>query len=528
MKVNNHRIWFFLTITVLAALLAGCSGIRPGSAFNSGSLETVAVERGPMTVMIGATGTVRSAQTANMTWQTSGRVGEVKATLQQQVKAGEILASLDPTSLAQNILQAQVDLINAQNSLDDLMKPNPLQIAQAQEALDQAQTQLDNLLNPSPLALAEAEIALLNAQDAFEKAQTQVDRLSRGRGSAEQINLARANYLLAQDRVDQMQDVYNNTPGNSDEDPAKAMALGNLEGAKTDRDRALANLNWYLGSPSETEVAEKEADLALAQARLEEAESNLADLQNPTETTLALARARVEDAQETLDKLLHGPAEDDLTIAQTRVTQAQASLNQASLAAPFDGIVTEMQVLPGDLVSPGIPAFRIDDLSVLYVDLEVSEVDIHLVQVGQPVSIEFDAILDYTYQGEVVRIGQVGTATQGAVSFIVTVRLLDPDPLVRSGMTAIANITVAQEDDILQLPSRAIQEQSGKRFVYVLPAGGSITDARQVFVQVGLASDTSSEVISSELKEGDQVLLNAPGFFFMGGGNGMGGSGARP
>jgi HlyD family secretion protein len=145
---------------------------------------------------------------------------------------------------------------------------------------------------------------VINAQDALEDAQNQVDRLAYGRGNQEQVELARANYLLALDKVDQMQAIYEQTSGKSDEDPAKALALSNLAGAENARDRALANLNWYQGERSTAEVAEKEADLALAQARQENARRTLAELQNPTTATQALAQARVADAQKALDELL--------------------------------------------------------------------------------------------------------------------------------------------------------------------------------------------------------------------------------
>ena len=517
MKIPSKRILFFFTATLLVVLLSGCGvAMRVGGEEAAVAVETVTLTRGPLTVMIGATGSVRSAQTATLSWQASGTVGDVSAAMQQAVAKGDTLASLDLTSLSQGILQAQVDLINAQNALADLTEPDPLEIALAQDALDQAQTRLDDLLNPSAVALAQAEVAVLDAQDALVDAQRNVDKLSYGRGSQEQIELARANYLLAQQNAERLQEIYEGTPGHHDEDPAKAQALSNLAGAESARDRALGTLNWYLGSPSEAEVAQAQANLTLAEANLADAQNTLAELQNPTETALALARARVTDAQETLDKLIAGPTADDLTIAQTRVTQAEAALAQARLVAPFDGTITQVMVLPGDLVSPGSPAFRIDDLSTLYVDLDVSEIDIHLVQVGQPVSITFDAILDRTYRGEITQIGQVGTANQGAVSFSVTVRMLDPDSQVRSGMTAIANIVVAQAEDILQLPNNVIQEDdNGKHYVFLPSAGGAAGEMRQVYIQVGLTSDTASEVISSELKEGDEVLVNPPGFYMM-------------
>ena len=96
-----------------------------------------------------------------------------------------------------------------------------------------------------------------------------------------------------------------------------------------------------------------------------------------------LAQAQLDEAKSNLADLQAGPSKDDVTIAQTRLDQANAALNQAILTAPFAGTITDIQILTGDLVSPGTTAFRIDDLSSMYVDLQVSEVDIQQIQVGQ-------------------------------------------------------------------------------------------------------------------------------------------------
>ncbi|RPI25132.1 MAG: efflux RND transporter periplasmic adaptor subunit [Chloroflexota bacterium] len=519
---NLFRSKIVILVVVVVVLVGGgylaLNRFRASAAQAAGgSLDTVILERGSLTSMIGAAGTVRSAQAATLAWQTSGRVGEIKTSLGQEVSAGQALASLDPTSLSQNILQAQVDLINAQNALDDLYEADPLEIAQANANLDDARQALEDLQHPSDLAITQAEMDILDAQEALDDAQQDVDRLARGRANQEQISLARADYLLAQDRVDQMQARYEDTPGDPDEDPGKALALSNLAAAENARDRALGALNWYLGKPSEAEIADKEAALALAQARFAEAQQALEDLKNPPAVQVTLAQARITDAQDALDRLESGPTEDEVTIAQTRLTQAQAALKQAGLEAPFAGVITEIQAMPGDMVSPGTPALRLDNLSSLYVDLEVSEVDIHQVHVGQQVDITFDAILDRQYTGEVDRIGQVGVANQGVISFVVTVRLLDADESVRPGMTAVANIRVAEVADVLQLPNRAIQEEDGKRFVYVLRGNGGEDDViEQAFVQIGVSSDASSEIISTELKEGDRIMVDPPAFFMPG------------
>lgn len=504
-----HR-WMvsFVIFIMLGIMAASC---RPRDFFSSldgSSTPTVRLTRGPLTVTVSAVGNVRAIQSAVIAWQISGKVGEVLVRDGQQVAAGEVLARLDPTSLPQNVLQAQIDLINAQRALDDLKEVDPLELAQAEANVKQAQKALDDLLNPSDVVIAQAEQAVIKAQKALDEAQKEYDRLIYPRGSAEAVSIARADYLSAQQKVDRLQEIYDATPGNPETDLVKAQALSNLNQAKRARDRALATLNWYSEKPSEKEIAEKKSNLEVAQARLADAQKTLEELKNPSEVDIELARARLSDAQEVLEKLKNGPSPEDLKIAETRLTQAQAVLKLSWLEAPMAGTITNIEVLPGDLVSPGKVAFRLDNLSTLLVDLQVSEVDIHQVQVGQPVSITFDAILDKVYQGKVSKISRVGQINQGVVNFTVTVQMLDADELVKPGMTAVANIRVAELADVLQLPNRAIKESDGKRFVYLMTPDGP----KQIFIQVGATSDTASEVISTELKEGDEIALEAPLF----------------
>ncbi len=108
---------------------------------------------------------------------------------------------------------------------------------------------------------------------------------------------------------------------------------------------------------------------------------------------MELKKAQLEDAQRAYDRVKDGPNPADLAAAEARVNAAQATLNMARLIAPFDGTVTDAHPLPGDQVTAGTLGFRVDDLSSLLVDVEVSEVDINRISVGQPVTLTFDAIL---------------------------------------------------------------------------------------------------------------------------------------
>jgi HlyD family secretion protein len=151
----------------------------------------------------------------------------------------------------------------------------------------------------------------------------------------------------------------------------------------------------------------------------------------------------------------------------------------------------------------------LDDLSRLLVDVQISEVDINRVQLGQEVSLAFDAILNKEYHGLVSEVALVGTTTQGVVDFTVTVELTDADQSVKPGMTAAVNVVVSQLQDVLLVPNRAVRVQENQRVVYILREG----QPEPVEVQLGASSETSSQVVGGELKEGDPVVLNPPAVF---------------
>ena len=218
-----------------------------------------------------------------------------------------------------------------------------------------------------------------------------------------------------------------------------------------------------------------------------------------------LAEAQVQDAQRAYD-LLKGGNATEIQAAQARVDAAQATLKLSRVIAPFDGTVTESFPLPGDQVTSGQTAFRLDDLSRLLVDVSVSEVDINSVEVGQPVTLTFDAILGKIYNGRVVEVAQVGTEEQGVVNFKVTVELIDADEQVKPGMTAAVNIIVEEINGAILVPNRAVRLVDGERAVYVLVEGEPVKKE----IRLGASSDTMSVVLVGDVKEGDLVILNPP------------------
>jgi HlyD family secretion protein len=462
--MKGKSIFFVIGILVVAAL-AVAYYINQNAQNAEGQYQTVVAEKGDLLAIVGATGTVRARQSAQLTWQTTGTVETVKVKLGDSVSANQELASLGMASVSQNIILAQSDLLNAQRSLEDLQTSN--------------------------VARAQAEQALVTAQKAYDDAKTKYDGINFQRASDSYIKNTKAELDLAKQQVTLARRYYKLVENLNDGDSRKAQGLANLTAAELRVDQLTAQLNYVTGRPDEAEIAQRKSALDVATAQL-------------------------EDAKRKLERIKDGPDPLDVATLETRIIAAQATINQVYVTAPFDGVITLVKPLPGDQVTPGTVAFRLDDLSHLLVDVQVSEIDINNIRVGQTVTMSFDAVLGRNYEGVVVEVSQAGSVVQGAVNFTVTVELTDADESVKPGMTAAVNILVKEVKNVLVVPNRAVRVIDGQRVVYVLKNG----IPEMVKIRLGATSDTVSEVINGDLKEGDLIVLNPPAMFGgpMGGG----------
>jgi len=507
---------WIIAIVVIAAIVGGVIGWQNYSAQKAqeallADLQTVEAELGTLVATIGATGTVRSNQSALLAWQTSGTIERVNVLIGGQISRDQELATLEQTSLPQSVIMAQADLVSAEKALDDLLN-SKLQQAQAMQAVETAQQALDDLLNPE-LQQALALQAIADAEQALEYAERRSRNVQSTAGQAD-IDAAAAQVVLTKDALDRAQEKFDPYANKPEENLTRANLQSQLSAAQQQYDYAVRNLNALSGTGSETDIAVAEATLATAQAQLLEAERQYERIEDgPNTADVALLEAQLADAQREWERLADGPDPDDIAVAEARIAAAQATINQIYISAPFDGILTMLESKAGDHVNPGTPAFRVDDLSRLLVDLEVSEVDINQIEEGQKVTLTFDAILAAEYNGEVVEVALVGTEIQGMVSFKVTIELLDVDDNVKPGMTSAVNIVISQLEEALLVPNRAVRVVEGERVVYTLGDTGTL---KSVVITLGASSDTHSEIVAGDLAVGDQIVLNPPSTFLQG------------
>ncbi len=491
----------------MALLVAGGLAYRAyasAQAATGTEVQTATVQRGSLESTLSSSGNTRSGQSATIVWETSGKVGDVTLQEGDLVKEGQELAALDPNTLSTEMIQARQDLINAQQALDDLLN-SKLQQAQALQAVEDAQKALDSLKQTAAEASSQAQLALANAQDAYNDAVRTRNAMNYPH-SSDKLTLEKAetDYLLAKAAYKEAFQEYTKYQKKNLTNPDRVRALDRLITARQKMQTELATYNWYLLSYTDVEIAQADGELAVAKANLEAAHSEWDNLKNgSSDAAIALAEAQLSDARREWERVKDGPDANELAAAQAAVDAAQASLDHARLLAPFSGTITEVDVKSGDLVSNGDAAFRIDDLASLYIDLQISEVDLASLKVGQPASLEFDAIADKVYTGEVVEIGMIGSVSQGVVNYPITVRITDADKTILPGMTASVKIVLQQVDDVLLVPNKAIRTSNGQKSVTVLFEGQQIS----VPVTAGLTNGSMTEVTSDQLLEGDVVII---------------------
>ena len=168
------------------------------------------------------------------------------------------------------------------------------------------------------------------------------------------------------------------------------------------------------------------------------------DLLSQAQTNLAIAQQRLVIAQVNEAAAQNSPDPAQIATAQANIASIQATLDKQYLRAPFAGVVTDLAVKAGDLVTGGTYALRIDNQSAMYVDLQVSEIDINRVQVGQSVTLQFDGVPKKTYAATVSSITPIGAVSGGVANFTVTALVAGIDASLKMGMTAGATIVVGK------------------------------------------------------------------------------------
>lgn len=225
---------------------------------------------------------------------------------------------------------------------------------------------------------------------------------------------------------------------------------------------------------AEANVAVTDAAYRDAEQRLSRARQLAADgLAPPSDLDAARAAADSATAQRSAATVAIARARQELAAAARRVAQARARQTGArdivaktSVVAPMDGVVTRLRVREGEMVviglqnQPGTTLMTISDLGTIDAEVKVAEADVLRLVVGQRADVTLEALPNRVFRGRVVEIGASALPVAGtgaaAREFKVVVRLEDPDPGLRPGLTCDAEIITTERANVLTAPLQSV------------------------------------------------------------------------
>lgn len=425
--------------------------------------RTATVHRSDLVVSVSASGTVQPASQVEVKSRATGVVKEVYSREGEVVREGQVLVLIDDPDARSAVREAQAALQAAQARLAQAQAQRRSQAAQARAEVAQAE---------ALLAAARARLRKLVAgAQPQEVAQAE-----------ESVRSAEAELVLRQQELERVQQLFREGFVPAQQlDQAQAAVVS----AQAAHRSALERLNQLRGGPTPEDVREAEAAVRQAEAQLQQARARLLD-DLVRQQEIAAARAAVEQARASL-------------------RNAQDRLAESRIRAPVSGIVARRSVEIGQSVigtaQGGTPVMTLAVTDPLFVQVLVDEVDIARIHVGMPATVRADALPDRTFEGRVEAIAASAQVTNNVVQYEVTVRIRDPQGVLRLGMTAQAEFRLLERRGVLVVPREAVR---GERSFLVLVVHGEDLVPRPVALG---ETDGRMVEIRAGLREGEVVYL---------------------
>ncbi len=533
------------SIVVLLALLFG--GIFSYQKINSQgpSVQYVTEEAktGSVTVSVSGTGQVSSLETVNITSEVSGNVLSVNVKSGQEVKKGALIVRIDDSEALKNLTSAEIALESAKLSLEELREPiDELSLLQAESSLIQAQESKKTAESNIKKSYEDGFNAVANAFLDLPTLMTGLKNVIFGYGACS--NGVQENYsyyamtasiydnraLTYKDEVyekyqtaklkyEENLNLYKETNRYSEEEEIEELIDETYEATKMISDLIKSTINlidfykYTLSIYSINHLSIADTHLSSLSTYTSKTNQHLSSLLSATSTidanekSLVSAERTIKEKQLSLDKLNEGPdslkiRSQELTISQKEsdLLERQKNVADCYIYAPFNGIITGVNVKKGNAVNSGtVLASLITKQNIVKVTL--NEIDIANVKVGQKAMVTFDNFEDLSIEGEVYRLDAVGTVSQGVVSYSVDIIFSSDDERIKPGMSVTVNIIEESVTGVIVVSSSAVKTQGGSSYVEVL----NNEKPERKKVETGLADDISVE-IKSGLSVGDRVI----------------------
>ena len=500
-----------VTIVILLVLCVAVGGVfavtrktaKASEAAAEGS-TVVAVTKQDLSKNIAVSGTISSAATYNLASEVTGvQVKTVNVEVGDEVKAGDVLATLDASNLEKS-------LASAQSAAGITGQQNTLSIAEAERAYNNTVSGNDTAVARSQEALNTAKNAQSSASGRLTEANNAYNAAVANRDAKNQaVAAAQAAYDAAKAAYDAAD------PSNrAAEEAALTGAKEALTAAKTDAEAA------------EAAVAEAKAGVNAAQDNVTAANNGVTSAQQTLDDA---NKTRTKTNADSADAVTNSKlaAANSARTAGDAVTQAKEQLQKATIVAPADGVITALNVKVGDTYAGGT-MIVLQDVSGFKVSATLGQYDISDVAKGLSAKVTTDTTGTEEMTGKVTFVsptpvaqasqtaeGQAAAATAANNGYPIEITIDNPSDRLRIGMNAKVTIIIDTRKDALAIPSGALQqEEDGSYYVEVAQDadGNGIADSEdfeKIPVTQGLVTDYYVEVTGKDLKEGMFVVIPA-------------------
>src|ERR1035437_953954 len=531
--IKNHKK---KTLLILILIIGGAWYYHSSTATVASTYVTRKVSLGTIRSAVSGTGQVQSFQEVSVSPKVSADVISINVKNGDTVHAGDLIATLDNTN-------ALFSLQNAKISLAKLESSNPVSLSGSQNSVSSSQDNLNQsystAFNSLVSTYSDMGSILTSLNDMFytngvspyfydgtsvsqtygpaalqykTAAGVELDKAAQGYAAFRQVYST-----ISQNSTDTLVDALNKE---------NKVAVNLLQAVK---DTAVT-VNYIISlTPKSSRTTAMNTDSANLSSWISTVNKDTSDVSSNVVSIQSNTRS-LNQSTASLQSVQSGSNPLDIQSAQVSLAQAQYNYSQYFIRAPFDGIVGNVTLHKGDSAGPSSIIATI--VTKDYISkISLNEVDSAKVAVGQPVAITFNALQDLKVNGTVSDVDTVGSVSQGVVSYTVTISFDTDDSRVKAGMSINADITTAEKDNVIVVPSSALKTV-GNRTLVQIPAGpityptsattangsgssstartnnrmGTATAVTTIPVEIGLSDDTNTE-ITSGLNEGDIIVI---------------------
>jgi HlyD family secretion protein len=500
-KHKKRNIWLLIVLILVVGI--GYFIFKPKN--NIGSIQAGFVTKQDLKETVLATGQVVSETDLSLSFQSSGVVSKISVKEGDKVYQGQVLASLNQASALATLTSAEGSLAQAQANYNKLINgatQNDIQVLQ--NAYDLANVNLNNTYSSTLNVLNDAYTKIYNSYNVVISLQN--DYFSSSDQEGIKVSEARWDISTNAEKAKTYLDTAIKSSLNSDIDLAVSQMLVSLNNVFNDlkiiREQCDRGVYYYtIPSTDKTAIDSQKTIINTTITGVINSRSSIASYKVSLKTAENNLSARqAQPRQEDIDL-----AKGQVLSAQGQVDSAQAILNNMIVVAPSAGTITKVDVKVGEQATASKEVMVLQDTGSLYTEADVSEANVASLQVGQTIDYTFDALgPDQHFVGKVLTINPASTVISGVVNYKIT-GSLENMPNIKPGMTANMTILVAQENNVLAVPSTAIISKNSKQYVRVI-YNSKNKKYSETEVQTGLQADGGLVEIISGLNDGQEIV----------------------